>query len=180
MSSFTPVFQNKRLSVQVHSSGYSALVLVNRPPVCGAAILLYCPATSRFLLVKERRPSPDLEMVEVWNLPRGGTEPGHSTVQTAQKELVEEAGIHLPIRKFKLLGNWQVDAGVVANAVAFYVAEVESESVAKPDQIETFDAQWFSVQDLFKLNKNNEFMDLMVFSALGLYSAHALNEENPE
>lgn len=59
--------------------GHQALV------VAGAAVIA-TNATDELLLVKRTDN-------QLWGLPAGSTEPGETTVQTAQRELIEETGL---------------------------------------------------------------------------------------
>lgn len=52
-----------------------------------------------------QRLDPNRAFLHFWQCPGGTKEPQEDALATAQRELAEEAGLHLPLHRFELLGE---------------------------------------------------------------------------
>ena len=101
----------------------------------------------RYLLVQEKLP----KAYGKWNLPAGHVDPGESTVHAAVREVKEETGLVVT-----------ADKEVFSEAIPerdrefhiFTAQIVGGTLIVQPDEI--MDAQWFSLDEIYQLQKDDQ------------------------
>jgi 8-oxo-dGTP pyrophosphatase MutT (NUDIX family) len=76
----------------------------------------------------------------VWELPAGKLDPGESPLSTAQRELVEEAGVSA--LEWQSLGIVLSSPGVFTEVVHLVLARELEERTATPEASEVFESRW--------------------------------------
>ncbi|NEQ52184.1 MAG: hypothetical protein F6K11_18930 [Leptolyngbya sp. SIO3F4] len=115
-----PLLLALHVAIQVNGENRikSNETVIIRPSI--ATVCAYCPGTTRaqdrFVLIKEYRTPVMNEQGFVFELPGGSSfKPGMDPIALAIKELKEETGISLPRERFKVIGEYQLAATLVAN-----------------------------------------------------------------
>lgn len=128
----------------------------------GSVAIVAIDGQDRVVLVKQWRQPPRSELLE---LPAGVREPGESPVQTAQRELREECGLHG--------GDWRQVAhawttpGFVREDMTLFVATALEEGDDDPDEGEDVRIVRVPVADIPALL--DELEDLKTLAGLLLY-----------
>jgi 8-oxo-dGTP pyrophosphatase MutT (NUDIX family) len=83
----------------------------------------------------------------IWELPAGKLEPNEPPLSTAQRELVEEAGVEAA--RWDSLGHCVPSPGVLTEVVHLYRAQGLRAAAAAPEAAEVFEIQWVPLQQAF-------------------------------
>lgn len=104
---------------------HDGVAVADEPPF-GASVVVYRRADAgvEFLLLHRAHGGPDYEGDWAWTPPAGARQPGEDPDRAAARELREETGLELPIRRIcDGLGDWRIytaeaplDAVVVLDA----------------------------------------------------------------
>lgn len=108
---------------------------------CG--IILYNMDTQKYLLVHGKKSMK-------WGFPKGHMEPGETEEETAHREFYEETGIYIRqplINKIRFKNNIYFRLSIRTNELPT-IASI-------PDKNEIEKAEWFSQDDLIRLNMND-------------------------
>mgnify|MGYP001578104985 FL=1 len=116
-------------------------------------VLMLIEHQKRYLLIQEAKP----HLGNPWYLPAGGVEPGEDLKTAAQRETLEEAGIQI-LPKYFLEIEHTLPLDLSAENPNpeiwrfFIVAEFIGGSLKKQPDAESFQAQWFSPEEIPKLH----------------------------
>ena len=125
----------------------------------GSAIL--CVKDGKVLLVKQFR-YPYKE--EIWEIPAGKVNAGETPEQTALRELKEEGG--LLAEKIEKLFDVYPSPGYTEEVIRIYKADGLKETENSLDEDEFLTGEWFDIETLKKMVKNNEIKDGKTLIAL--------------
>lgn len=114
-------WEGKRFAVEVDDG-----IEVARTP--DAVAIVAVDADGRFVLVRQRRPAVDAELLE---LPAGLVDEGEEPLATAQRELREETG--LQGGRWRELGAFWSSPGFADERVTVFAADELDEGEAEPD-----------------------------------------------
>lgn len=110
-------------------------------PNGSAWVVIVCPETDEVLLGKRAKEANNSGQ---WNLFGGGVEPGESAIQTALRELWEEAGVRVNADALRLLGR--TSAGITIFVLELTAARARS--AIRLNKLEVSKVKWFSMDDL--------------------------------
>jgi ADP-ribose pyrophosphatase len=103
----------------------------------------------------------------VWELPAGKLEPPEPPLVTAQRELVEEAGV--AATDWHPLGRYFSSPGVFTEVIHLYLARGITPARAAPEAAEVFEVHWIGLEEAARRSVTGEFNDGK--TALGLLRA---------
>lgn len=103
----------------------------------GGAAVVAIDAQGRVCLLRQYRPAV---RDWVWELPAGRLEPGEPPMETARRELVEEAG--RTAARWRDLGSILSSPGVFAEVLHLYLAEDLTEVPDHREEYELFEVHW--------------------------------------
>lgn len=108
---------------------------------CGAVVYRFDPA-AQILLIKQSKNDKS------WGIPKGHMEPGESQEQTALREVKEETGISILLKK--KLPNVLLKKKHFKKIVVTYLATqtCDAQPNAKNKNSEVFEARWFNIDSL--------------------------------
>jgi ADP-ribose pyrophosphatase len=119
----------------------AALEIIHHPG--GAAVVAIDDNLQLCLLRQYRHAAGDW----ILELPAGKLEPNEPPLTTAQRELVEEAGMQA--RTWHSLGRCIPSPGVLTEVVHLFLATGLQPTGAAPEAAEVFEVQWVPVQQAF-------------------------------
>lgn len=103
----------------------------------------------------------------IWELPAGKIDHREPPLQTAQRELEEEAG-HTAAR-WDALGDYVSSPGVFTEVVHLFLARELHAVTARPEQHEVFETHWRDFREALDMATSGEISDGK--SLVGLYRA---------
>lgn len=121
-------------------NGQRVTLDISRHP--GGAAVVAIDADRRVCLLRQYRHAIDGWITE---LPAGKLEPGEPPLVTAQRELVEEAGVHAA--HWDALGSVVSSPGVLTEAVHLYLATGLAPARQQPEAGELFEVRWLPLGD---------------------------------
>lgn len=104
-----------------------------------------------------------------WELPAGKIDPGQTALETAVRELAEEAG--LGAEHWQSMGESVSSPGIFRERVALYLAEGLHPVEASTEPGEMIELQWVSLQDALSWAESGQISDAK--SVMGLFRAAA-------
>lgn len=117
----------------------------------------------RFLLVQERKHG------KLWYLPAGGVKPGETLIAAAERETLEEAGIHIAVEGVLRLEHTPLMDGDVRLRVIFVARPRDDDTTPKryADR-DSLSAAWVALDELnhFPL-RGEEVRDILTYAAGG-------------
>lgn len=103
-----------------------------------------------------------------WEIVQGGSDPGEDPMETAKRELQEEAGLRA--RSWKTLGHEIHLSNCISSEIGYiYVAEDLEETVATPEGTEVLQIRTVSMEEAMRMVHDGEIQDAMTI--MGLYHA---------
>jgi ADP-ribose pyrophosphatase len=100
----------------------------------------------------------------VWELPAGKLEPNEPPLETAKRELIEEAGVSA--RQWESLGSVFSSPGVFSEVLhLFYAAELEPTDVAH-ERAEVIEIHWVPFSEAYLWAMNGQIRDAKTIIAL--------------
>lgn len=116
---------------------------------CGAVVFRFINGERRFLLIKNKRSSH-------WGFPKGHIEVGESEEDTARREVLEEAGLHIRIFDgFKHRSEYTIRNRVEKSVSIFLATTDDVQTKIQPEEIE--DYIWLGFEAAMKtLNYSND------------------------
>jgi 8-oxo-dGTP pyrophosphatase MutT (NUDIX family) len=140
-------------------NGHRATLDVVHHP--GGAAVVAMDAQQRVCLLRQYRYVAD---AWIWELPAGKLEPNEPPLETAKRELIEEAG--MSARHWESLGAVYSSPGVLAEILhLFYAAELEPTAVAH-ESSEIIEIHWVPFSEAYLWAMNGQIRDAKTIIAL--------------
>ena len=144
-------------------NGYRAeLEVVHHP---GGAAVVAIDAEDRVCLLRQYR-----YVAEgwIWELPAGKLEPNEPPLITAQRELVEEAGVSA--RQWDSLESYFSSPGIFTEVLHLYLATQIEPAVAAHEKAEVIEVHWMPFAEAYDWAVSGKIRDGK--TAIGLVRAH--------
>lgn len=137
--------------VTLPNGDHASLEIIHHP---GGATAVALDQDERICLLKQYR-----HAVEdwIWELPAGKLEPGEPPLQTAQRELVEEAGTEATT--WESLGQCVPSPGVLKEVVHLFLATGLTAVAAAPESGEVFEVHWVPLAEAHEWAMNGTIND---------------------
>lgn len=120
----------------------------------GSAVAVVPCRGEQILLVQQYRFIVD---EYVWAIPSGGTAPGESSIEAAQRELLEETGYHS--EHIEPLLWYYASYGCSNQRFETFMARELRKTDNAFDRNEVLDVRWFSRAEIFQLIRENGIVD---------------------
>lgn len=133
----------------------------------GASLIVPVLPDGRLVLVKQYRYLLDRESIE---FPCGGVKDGHTYDQTAEMELVEEAGYRS--RSWNLVGEYNPYNGVTTEICRVYVARDLTAVPPTPEETEEFEIVFMTPDELERNIMSGVIWDGMTMAAWAIAKHH--------
>src|SRR5262245_4419443 len=138
------VFRGRVITVSVETvtlpNGVTADFEITHHP--GGAAVVAIDAQDRVCLLHQFRHAAKGYL---WELPAGKLDPGDTPLSTAQRELIEEAGVSA--LEWEPLGVVVSSPGVFTEVVHLFLARQLEERTAAPEASEVFESRWIPLQE---------------------------------
>ena len=149
-------FQGKIISVETAEvtlpNGTSMQIESVHHP--GGAAVVAVDENNQICLLKQYRPVFDAWL---WELPAGKIDDHEPPLETARRELTEEAGI--VARDWQSLGYMLSSPGVYSEKVYLYAARELQQVDSAVEEHEIFEIHWLDVETVISMIANNEITD---------------------
>jgi 8-oxo-dGTP pyrophosphatase MutT (NUDIX family) len=127
------------------------LEVVHHP---GGAVAVAVDSQQRVCLIRQYR---YVAGGWLWELPAGKLEPNEPPLKTAQRELIEEAGVHA--RHWESLGTILSSPGVFSEVLhLFYATELEPRTLAH-ENAEVIEVHWIALPEAYEWAVNGKIRD---------------------
>ena len=117
----------------------TALEVVHHP---GGAAVVALDGSDRVCLLRQYR---YVAGGWIWELPAGKLEPDEPPLETARRELIEEAGVEA--RRWSSLGSYLSSPGVFSEVLHLYLALDLAAARAAPESNEVFEVHWVPLRE---------------------------------
>ena len=124
-------------------NGHVALLEIVHHP--GGAAIVALDSDQRVCLLKQYRHAAGQWL---WELPAGKLEPGEPPLNTAQRELIEEAGVEAA--HWSSLGHCTPSPGILTEVVHLYLATGLTAASAAPESSEVFEVHWIDLNEAWR------------------------------
>jgi ADP-ribose pyrophosphatase len=165
----TRVFTGRVIEVNIERvelpNGTTASLEIIRHP--GGAAVLALDAENRVCLLRQFRHAAG---GWVWELPAGKIDNSEPPLQTAQRELEEEAG--MTAGSWESLGDYLSSPGVLTEVVHLYRATQLTALPPRPEEHEVFEVHWLPFDDVLRMGRSGELRDGKSLVAVFRASAH--------
>jgi 8-oxo-dGTP pyrophosphatase MutT (NUDIX family) len=170
MPSIKNVFSGRVIQVNIERvelpNGTTAeLEIIHHP---GGAAVVALDATGRVCLLRQFRHAAG---GWVWELPAGKIDNREPPLQTAQRELEEEAGV--AAATWRSLGDYLPSPGVLTEVVHLFLATDLSELPQRPEEHEVFEVHWRPFAVALEMARSGELRDGKSVAGLFRATAHA-------
>lgn len=150
------VFQGRVITVNVETvrlpNGHEVpLEVVHHP---GGAAVVAVDAGQRICLLRQFRHAAG---GFVWELPAGKLEPPEPPLETARRELIEEAGVSAT--SWESLGTTLSSPGVFTEVIHLFLARGLSPAAAAPEAAEVFEVHWLPLETVRRQALEGELRD---------------------
>jgi 8-oxo-dGTP pyrophosphatase MutT (NUDIX family) len=112
----------------------------------------------------------------IWELPAGRLEPAEPPLQTARRELVEEAG--RAARHWQDLGTILSSPGVFTERIHLYLAEGLTPCPQALEKHEVIEVHWIALQEAVAMAHDGRISDAK--SVIGLLRGSAIRDHRPK
>jgi 8-oxo-dGTP pyrophosphatase MutT (NUDIX family) len=147
--------------VTLPNGTHTELEVVHHP---GGAAVAAVDHDQRVCLLRQYRYVTDGWL---WELPAGKLERGEPPLATAQRELIEEAGVKA--RTWSSLGSYWSSPGVFGEVLHLYLARDLEPAAAAPESNEVLEVHWLALDEACERALDGEIRDGK--TALGLLRA---------
>jgi len=144
------------------------LEIVHHP---GGAAIVALDAAGRVCILRQYRHAGGGYQ---WELPAGKLEPGEPPFMTAQRELVEEAGVEA--RDWRSLGTMLPSPGVFTEVIHLFLARDLAPREQAHEEHEVIEVHWIPLAEAWQRAVSGEFRDAK--TAMGLLRVQALLQDN--
>lgn len=149
--------------VTLPNGNRAALEIIHHP---GGAAIVAIDEQLRVCLLRQFRHAAG---GWVWELPAGKLEPGEPPLLTAQRELVEEAGVSAD--QWRSLGTSLSSPGVFTEVIHLYLARQLKQAIAAHEANEVIEVHWVDLQTAGKRAVAGEIVDSK--TVIGILRAQA-------
>nr|WP_298720258.1 NUDIX hydrolase [uncultured Steroidobacter sp.] len=159
----TPVYTGRIIQVNVEQvrlpNGHVAtLDMVHHP---GGAAVVALDDAGRVCLVRQYRHAAN---GYIWEFPAGKIDNEEPSLQTAQRELEEEAGRRA--REWRSLGEYLSSPGFLTEVVHLFLATGLSEVEHRLEASEVLEAHWLPFEQVMQMAHSGELRDGKTLAAL--------------
>jgi 8-oxo-dGTP pyrophosphatase MutT (NUDIX family) len=142
------------------------LEIVHHP---GGVAILAEDAERRLCLIRQYRHAAGGWL---WEIPAGKREPGEAPETTAQRELLEEAGVEAG--HWQKLGQTVPSPGILTEVVHLYLATDLRHSSHAHEDAEVIEIHWFTLARINQMVQQGEITDAKTLVSLYLYKLTAV------
>ena len=150
--------------VRLPNQQVADLEIIHHPG--GAAVLALDDAQRVCLLYQYRHAAGGW----VWELPAGKIDNREPHFDTAQRELLEEAGC--TAGHWHYLGHYLSSPGVFTEVIHLYLATQLTHSAIQPEAHEVFHVEWRSMEEVMAMVRRGEIVDGKTLVGLFLGQQH--------
>ena len=143
------------------------LEVVHHP---GGAAVVAIDAQDRVCLLRQYRYVAD---GWIWELPAGKLEPNEPPLATAQRELVEEAGVSA--EHWQSLDSYFPSPGIFTEILHLYLATGITASVTAREDAEVIEVHWMPFTEAYEWAVSGKIRDAK--TAIGLVRAHYIRSQ---
>jgi len=159
----TPIFTGRVITVNVEevrlpNDHVAKLEMVHHP---GGAAVLALDQTGRMCLVKQYRHAAN---GYIWELPAGKIDNKEPPLQTAERELEEEAGRRAS--EWRSLGDFLPSPGMLTEVVHLFLATGLTEVPPRLEAAEVLEAHWLPFDQVMQMAQSGEVRDGKTLAAL--------------
>ena len=147
-----------REKVELREGGYTHFDIVKHP---GGAVIAALNQNNEICLLKQWRHAVNKQ---IWEAPAGCLEPGEPPLETAQRELEEEAGVCAS--EWHYLGSIVTTPGFCNEVLHLYKASKLSEGITNLDSAEQLTAHWIPLEQAYALAASGEIEDAKTLAIL--------------
>lgn len=156
IESIQPIYQGRVIQLNVErvrlpNDQVADLEIIHHP---GGAAIVAIDAQQRVCLLHQFRHAAG---GYIWELPAGKIDHKEPPFQTAQRELVEEAG--RTAGSWLSLGDYVSSPGVFTEVIHLYLARDLSEVPNAPEEHEVFQAEWLPFSEALRMAEQGELRD---------------------
>ena len=168
--STTPVFRGRVIEVNVErvqlpNGTVADLEIIHHP---GGAAIVALDERQHVCLLRQFRHAAN---GYIWELPAGKIDNREPPLQTAQRELEEEAGA--TAAHWESLGAYLSSPGVFTEVIHLYLATGLTVAAAKPEEHEVIEVHWKPFAEVLRMARAGEISDGK--SLVGIFKAHLTN-----
>jgi 8-oxo-dGTP pyrophosphatase MutT (NUDIX family) len=154
--SLTNVFRGRVIEVNVErvelpNGAIADLEIIHHPG--GAAVVAINERREICLLRQFRHAAKDW----LWELPAGKIDNREPPLETAQRELEEEAGV--TAARWESLGDLITSPGVFTEVVHLFLATDLQPAAAKPEEHEVLEVHWKPLEEVLEMARSGELRD---------------------
>ena len=149
--------------VQLPNGSVADLEIIRHP---GGAAVVALDTNNRICLLRQFRHAVD---GWIWELPAGKIDNREPPLETAQRELEEEAG--MAAGSWRPLGDYVASPGVFTEVVHLFLATQLTPLPPRPEEHEVFEVHWLPFEDVLRMADSGELRDGK--SLVGVYRAAA-------
>lgn len=144
--------------VDFPQGGHTYFDIVKHP---GGAVIAAINKKNEICLLKQWRHAIGKT---IWELPAGCLEPGEPPLETAKRELEEEAGVKA--QQWRDLGYISSSPGFSNELLYLFEAKGITAGVVKLDDAEQLEAHWISLDSAYKMCLSGEIIDAKTLATL--------------
>ena len=156
MVEVTHVFTGRVIEVNIERvelpNGTTADLEIIRHP--GGAAVVALDAHDRICLLRQFRHAA---AGWVWELPAGKIDNREPPLETARRELEEEAG--MAAGSWQTLGDYLSSPGVFTEVVHLFLARQLTPLPQRPEEHEVFEVHWLAFRDALRMARSGELRD---------------------
>ncbi len=144
--------------VELTNGGHTHFDIVKHP---GGAVIAAINAKSELCLLKQWRHAVGQY---IWEMPAGCLEPNEPPLQTAKRELEEEAAV--VAQTWRALGTLIPSPGFSNEVLHLFEAQDLSPGQLNLDDAEQLEAHWLPLDEVTQMAKNGEISDAKTLALL--------------